>query len=142
MLSYTWTDLLIHLLAVPIYLILGTLRHELSHAFAATIQGLTVTKISVTPSRRDGKWYWGYVQWTSGLANNWTLLAPYLCALLFLVGGIAGYSRVLATCSFHYLAVFAVIFIISPVVDTAYNIAKWLISDRGDFARAFSKEQG
>lgn len=64
-------------MAYPIYQLLGTFRHEASHALAALAQGSRITRFVFWPTHG----YWGYVSW-EGPTTAATLAAPYVCDLL------------------------------------------------------------
>lgn len=49
-----------HLLIVPIYIILGTAKHELAHVITAKIKGFTVKTFKVIPSYYNDRFYMGY----------------------------------------------------------------------------------
>ncbi len=70
------TDLL-WILAYPVYQIIGTLRHEASHALAALLEGARITEFVFWPTRG----YWGYVIW-EGPVTSATIGAPYVCDLM------------------------------------------------------------
>jgi len=67
------------LLALPLYLFVCTVRHELSHVAMAVAEGATVRKIVLWPSwTPEGGFTWGY----GGLDGPFTWLtwaAPYAC---------------------------------------------------------------
>ena len=46
--------------AYPVYQIIGTIRHEGSHALAATAEGARVTNFVFWPSFDLGGFQWGY----------------------------------------------------------------------------------
>ena len=74
------------LLGWPIYQLVGTARHELSHALVAALQGARITKIEILPSFQPHGFLWGYVEWTGGHTNALVTAAPYLCDFaMFLV---------------------------------------------------------
>src|SRR5688572_6819826 len=69
------------LLAYPAYQIIGTIRHEGSHALAVLLEGGTVREFVFWPTWGE-KFYWGYVRW-SGSGVTWiTSFAPYLADLV------------------------------------------------------------
>jgi len=72
---------LLWLALAPAYLMLDTLRHEISHALAAWLNGTRVLAIHVLPGTRLGYFSFGYTI----LDENATWLiyaAPYLCDLV------------------------------------------------------------
>lgn len=126
------------LLAYPVYQTLGTIRHEGSHAIAAKIEGADVTKFVWYPQTDQGRFTWGYTEWTPGSATGWfTDAAPYLCdalwfaAFFFIVTRIAWKN--------HYIWLNVVILgMLSPFVNSFWqwmagifgsketDVAKWL----------------
>ena len=50
------------LLAWPVYQLVGTARHELSHAVVAVWHGARITQIEVLPSFQPEGFRWGYVR--------------------------------------------------------------------------------
>ena len=72
---------LLWLLAYPFYQIIGTARHEASHAFVALVEGAKIEQFVILPSIVEGHFVWGYVLW-SGSTDWVALAAPYLCDLL------------------------------------------------------------
>lgn len=74
------------LLATPLYFVVGTLRHEASHAAAVLLRGGDVTRFVVWPQRDLGHLTFGYVTYSD--THSWVVTAaPYLVDLLvFLVG--------------------------------------------------------
>jgi len=72
---------LLWLLAYPIYQVVGTVRHEGSHALAAMAEGAKVTKFVCWPTFDYGRFHWGYVEWQG--STTWFFdAAPYFCDLL------------------------------------------------------------
>jgi hypothetical protein len=72
---------LLWLLAYPVYQIIGTFRHEGSHALAAMAQGADITKFVFWPNFGLGKFSWGYVSWHG--STTWlAIAAPYFCDLI------------------------------------------------------------
>jgi len=59
--SVWWLDALLHLVVgYPVYQILGTIRHELSHAVAYWLSGYGVKDLHLLPFRdKNGTFYWG-----------------------------------------------------------------------------------
>jgi len=72
---------LLWILAYPIYQIIGTIRHEGSHALVALLEGARVTEFVFWPSFTKYGFYWGYVRITG--STDWVFLAaPYLVDLI------------------------------------------------------------
>lgn len=132
--GWGWADILWHVLAYPIYQILGTLRHELCHAAAAKSFGATIEEFRVLPHRRDGRWYWGYVRWGGDLdAAQVSVVkkAPYLLNVALVVAWfVLRYAREFE--SFHWFAFATVTLLVSPVADSTYNLFKAIVWKRGD----------
>jgi len=106
------------LFAYPAYQIIGTLRHEASHALAVIREGGRVTKFVFWPTLDRG-FYWGYVQWT-GRAGWLTSAAPYLVDLLTFVIFYLVCTRV--KMKQHWLWVnLYVIGLVSPLINSAYR---------------------
>jgi hypothetical protein len=136
--EWSWQDVLVHVLLYPVYQVLSTARHELAHAVAARLSGLRVLEIRVLPCRRDGRWFWGYVRW-EGTPNVHCHLAPYYVDVASLPFGI-WLAVDPPSWPFHAWAAAVVMLLVSPVVDTLYNVLKWKLAGRGDFAQAFGGE--
>ena len=69
------------ILAYPLYQLIGTFRHEASHAVVAVMQGARITEFVIWPAQG----YWGHVNW-EGTTTIAATAAPYICDLLtFLV---------------------------------------------------------
>jgi hypothetical protein len=134
---WSWQDVLIHVLALPVYQILGTIRHEGSHAIAALLYGRNIVEFRFLPGRRDdGHWYWGYVGF-DGPANGVILLAPSIAAAASVICWFK-FVRPLELGT-HWWLFTTIALLASPIVDTLYNLGKWVFQGRGDFAQAFAK---
>lgn len=129
---WTWQAVVGHALLYPLYQIISTVRHELAHAVVARLSGLTIVEIRVLPCRRDGRWYWGYVRW-EGTAGVHCYLAPYYVNAACLPFGL-WLALDPPAWPFHAWLVAIVLLAVSPVVDTVYNVVKWKVYNRGDFA--------
>ena len=108
------TDLL-WILAYPIYQLLGTFRHEASHALVAMAEGAKITEFVFWPT--EG--YWGYVRW-EGSVTSATTGAPYLCDLLTFVVFFAVCMLVRFDRRWIWLNLIAV-GVISPLVNSIPN---------------------
>lgn len=111
---------LLWILASPLYLSLGIIRHEGSHVLAAVGEGATITEFSFIPSvRPDGGFAWGYVL-VDGDVSWLTGAAPYVCDL-------ATFLTVLPICLFvdfkrRWIWLNLVILgILSPLVNSLNN---------------------
>ena len=119
------------LLALPVYQLIGTARHELCHAVVAACQGARITQIEILPSLRPEGFFWGYTAWTGGHVTALATAAPYLCDLaLFLI--------FLPLCTFavrapRWLWINGfIIGLLSPLIDTAANYSKLFRGSTGD----------
>jgi hypothetical protein len=110
---------LLWILAYPLYQLVGTFRHEASHALAAVLQGATLERFVFWPTWTESTFRWGYVSW-SGPSNWLTVAAPYLCDL-------ATFALFFAVCTRlrlrrHWVWVnLVVVGMVSPLVNSAYN---------------------
>ena len=108
------------LLFLPLYLIIGTFRHEFSHALVAQLQGAEIVKFTFWPSiHNDGTFYFGYVMLRG--ETSWLVdAAPYLLDII--------------TYAIFYPLVFflpfrkhwiwlnlVIIGVISPIINSLYN---------------------
>lgn len=110
---------LLWLLAYPIYQLIGSLRHEASHAAAAILQGAAIEELVFWPTWGSWGFRWGYVRW-SGDVGWFATGAPYLCDLATFVIFFVIYTRV--RFRRHWVWVNLVIIgLISPLVNSAYN---------------------
>ena len=127
---------LVWLLATPLYILIGTLRHELSHAIVALLLGAQIEKFVFWPTWSDTGFRWGYVVWYGRVALIVTA-APYLCDLatflLFFV--ICTRIRFRRHCVWVNLVIIG---LISPLVNTAYNYVRGLMGS-ADVARLFGE---
>jgi hypothetical protein len=108
------------LLFFPVYLILGTLRHEGFHALAAAAEGAEIQRFVFWPSiSPGGKFYFGYVSWRGG--TTWlTTAAPYFGDLLTFGMGVL----ICTTFKIQRRGLWVNILIItmlSPLLNSAYN---------------------
>ncbi|HEX5136724.1 MAG TPA: M50 family metallopeptidase [Planctomycetota bacterium] len=123
---------LLWLLLYPGYQVLGTIRHEASHALAAMLEGATIERITVLP-RPDARRgiLWGSVA-TGGHTTNFTSAAPYLVDL-------ATYALFFVLCMrlrgprWLWLNL-AIVGVLSPAVDTLYAYLNASFRDIGDAA--------
>jgi len=129
-----WIDLLWHLLAYPVYQILGTIRHEACHAIVARSFGASIVEFKFLPHRREGKWNFGYVRWVGDLdrgQRNFVKKAPYLLGVVMIVCGVWLHT-LYEFKEFHWFVFATVMLVVSPVVDLVYNLFKALVWKRGD----------
>lgn len=135
--DWTWVDVLWHVLAYPIYQILGTIRHEGCHAIVAKHYGATIEEFRFLPCRRDGVWYWGYVRWSGALTEGQARAvrrAPYPVDVLLVAAWAYLYACQMALFggSFHPFAIVTILLLVSPVIDIVYNTLKAAVWGRGD----------
>ena len=127
---------LLWLLAYPIYQLIGSLRHELSHAIVALLLGAEIEKLVFWPTWSDSGFRWGYVVWL-GQGTLTVTAAPYVCDLVtfvafFLICTRVGFRR-------HWVWINLVIIgLISPFVNSAYCYVRGVMGV-GDVARLFQE---
>ena len=145
-----WTYALLHLIVgYPIYHILGTIRHELSHVVAYWLAGYGVQELHLLPFRdKDGTWYWGRAVPESRPGAKHSIhmhVAPYYTNVLLVAAWtvFTVYIREQAemllginVLEYNLLLGFTILLLISPIVDTGYNLYKLARLGTGDFARA------
>lgn len=139
--DWTWIDILIHILLLPIYQIVGTLKHEGAHAIAAKLSGFEIMSFKFLPHRYNGSFYWGRVTWKPKALftkpNTHMFLAPYYVDIVCIVAASAVIWNVDWE-SFFWFAFTVIMLGFSPIVDTAYNVLKWKLKGTGDWARAMN----
>jgi hypothetical protein len=113
------TDLL-WILAYPLYQIIGTFRHEASHAVAAWLEGAQIDKFVFWPSVHETWGFmWGYVTWRGD--TSWiTLAAPYLFDLITYLVFFVVCMRFLFPHRWLWVNAIA-IGLISPFINSIYN---------------------
>jgi hypothetical protein len=155
--SFELWDWLIHVFLIPLYLILGTGRHEYSHVLSAQLEGVKVRYVLCLPhwgaflwdgfgyayvhrfrpeeglKFRFGVWVWG-----DGKEPNWvTHLMPYLVDVMFICVGMYVAPRVLHYQGEQGWLTAVILFWVSPSFDLLYNLWKWLVHKRGDWEKVF-----
>ena len=152
-------DILLQVGLIPLYIFLGTVRHEVAHVIFAQLQGVIVRRMIFWPHWyrewqdpitldylyrviyhpkegyvfRFGTWVWG-----DGVQPNVaTHLAPYIVAVLCIAFGFVLMPAIMQYNTFHGVIAAIVLFWLSPGLDIVYNLAKWLVKHRGDWERAF-----
>jgi hypothetical protein len=148
------TEYLWHLLALPVYFVLSTARHEIGHALGAVFLGLTVDDIQVLPHWRDERYHmhfwpgegrrfcWGstiILGCTGPLKDRRVLLAPFALGAGFALGGLWAVPMTEVTFGLHGWIAAAVLCWLSPAVDALWALVKWFIWDAGDMARSFGE---
>lgn len=123
----------------PVYQVIGTIRHEMSHALGAVLQGATLTEISVLPSLHP-QWgfFWGYVRWVGGHADWLTAAAPYFCDLIVAAACVPLCLRLRRLPRWLWLNLF-ILGLLSPFFNLAYNYLKVLLLHRGDVAHILAE---
>ena len=125
---------LLWLFAYPFYQLIGTFRHEASHAILAIVEGAVIEELVFWPTITHSGFRWGYVKW-SGDVSWATTAAPYVCdlatfVLFFMICRRMRFKR-------HWVWVnLVVIGLISPTVNSAYNYING-IRGGGDVSRLF-----
>lgn len=128
---------LLWLLAYPIYQIIGTARHEGSHALLAILEGAKIEQFVILPSIVRGHFLWGYVQW-SGQTDWVPVAAPYLCDLLtYLV-----FFFICTHIPFrsHWVWVNLIILgLVSPLINSTYQYIISFTSPTSDIAQLLNQ---
>lgn len=120
------------LLALPAYVVIGTVRHEASHALVGTMLGGHIERFVFLPSAR----FWGMVRFAAPQPPPLpTYAAPYVFDVLFLLACAWLCFRIPARLRQLWLNV-VVLGVVSPVVDSTYNYVKAFIRG-GDVATLF-----
>lgn len=121
------------LCAYPLYQVIGTMRHEGSHALVALLEGAKIEQFAVLPSFLQGQIAWGYVSWYG--RTDWVpLAAPYLCDLLT-------YLLVFLMCTRlpmrrHWIWINLIILgLISPLVNSSYEYLIAFLRSWSDIAQ-------
>lgn len=122
-------DLLWSLLS-PVYLTLGTLRHEGSHALAAMAEGAEITKFVFWPTSVDGRFYWGYYSYW-GYTTWFATAAPYFSDLITFFAAVLIVLIVKPRHRWLWLNML-IIGMLSPLVNSANNYFGGLRSGRND----------
>jgi hypothetical protein len=120
---------LLWLLAYPLYQLVGSLRHEASHALVAVLQGASIEKFVFWPSFAGSAFRWGYVVW-SGSTDWVATAAPYLCDLATFAFFFVLCTRWLWPRHWVWVNLVAV-GLVSPLVNSALNYCNGL-RGRGD----------
>ena len=111
---------LLWLLALPFYMLIGTTRHEFSHALTAMLEGARLVRIQLLPAiSPEGGVLWGYAEWKG--ATTWlALAAPYFCDVLTFLLGFFFLRWTTKLPRWVRLQVFVVL-VLSPAIDSLYN---------------------
>ena len=129
-----------HLIAYPIYQILGTLRHEGAHAAEVIWHGGVVFEFRILPHFYRGSFYWGRVRWVTPITVAQAidvLKAPYYVNVACIAWGmvLARAVQLQVVSMDHFTRFGLIMLVLSPAIDTLYNLGKWFIHGVGDFAR-------
>jgi hypothetical protein len=120
------------LLALPVYQVVGTARHEAAHAMVAAAEGARITRFVVLPSVRDHRFLWGYVTW-QGRTDVLAVAAPYLADLLTFAVCFAVCTRLPFRRHWVWVNLF-VLGVVSPLVNSAYEAVVSAVLCVGDVA--------
>lgn len=119
------------LFALPVYMLIGTIRHEAAHALAIWLYGAEILEFVVLPGFLDGHFYFGYVSWTGDQVSWAATAAPYFLDLLT-------FGVFFAICTFlrfkrRWLWLNLVIIgMISPLLNSGYQYLKLVLGMAGD----------
>jgi hypothetical protein len=118
-------------LLYPLYQIIGTARHELSHAVTGVLQGGTLLDIRLLPMHDPVRgWFWGYARFAG--PTHWTVAAaPYATAIALFALGAWICSRFRGMPAWMWMNCF-ILGVLSPCFDIAYNLAKVYFRGNGD----------
>ena len=107
------------LLLYPAYQIIGTVRHEGSHALAAMAEGIKINEFVFLPNFNLGRFTWGYVRWES--SPTWfATAAPYFCDLLTFFIAILIILEAKPRRRWLWLNIL-IIGMLSPLINSAYS---------------------
>ena len=145
MMQLPWWFWASHILLVPLYVAIGKTKHEIAHAVAAIVAGLTITDIKIFPLIEKGKLSFGYVLWDlpAGMTRTpkYVLMMPYYIDVpLWGLGmwwtfnsGIDWPSLPPLEACYKLSAILGIL-VIGTMLDLAYNAYKYVAQNRGDFA--------
>jgi hypothetical protein len=123
-------------LAYPVYQIIGTIRHEGSHALAAMAEGAKVTEFVFWPNFDLGKFQWGYAGW-EGSTTWFTIAAPYFCDLLTFFIALLIILEAKPKPRWLWFNIL-IIGMLSPLVNSAYNYFGGVAGGYNDVGRLLS----
>jgi hypothetical protein len=128
---------LLWLLAYPIYQIVGTARHEGSHALLAVLEGAKIEQFVILPSVVGGHFLWGYVQWSG--QTDWVPVAgPYLCDLLTYLVFYFLCTRI--PFRGHWVLVNLLILgLVSPLINSTYQYIRGFTEPTSDVAELLTQ---
>jgi hypothetical protein len=123
-------------LAAPVYLVVGTARHELSHAAAASLEHARVTRIAILPRWQGDHILFGYASWI-GPVDWMVTAAPYFVDALTVAVAVAICLAVRRMA--HWVRVNIIVLgVLSPLVNSAINYRAGAFRHRGDVAELLS----
>ena len=107
------------LFGYPIYQLIGTFRHEASHALVAWLQGAQITEFVFWPTVGEAGFFWGYVRWVG--QTDWLVTAaPYIVDLLTFGIFLVICLRLLFPARWIWLNV-VILGVVSPLINSFYN---------------------
>ncbi len=125
---------LVWLLAYPVYQLIGTIRHEGSHALAVWAEGGRAIKFVFWPTWGK-QFYWGYVSWYGRV--DWLVsAAPYLADLLTFAVFYFICTRVRIRRHWIWVNLY-VIGLLSPLVNSGYRYVSSFFRS-GDLASVYA----
>lgn len=120
---------------IPAFWLWQILRHEGAHALAAFFTGYDITAFVFWPHVKDGRFYWGRVDILGPLPiPDVFWLAPYYADLVAAFAG--ALVMILVPLECYWLTFTFVMLTVSPLVDVAWNVWKFLHRNEGDIAEA------
>ncbi len=137
-----------HLLAYPLYQILGSLRHELSHAVVVWCTGGRVTSFCFWPGMLDGRFFWGYIrfEYPEGIDSTKYRrkigVAPYILDLILVASWVVMTRLVdpeFMSLDNHLFLFATMAMLVSSVVNTLWALLKYAFTRTGDFAWVFDQ---
>jgi hypothetical protein len=125
---------LLWLLLYPLYQVVGTIRHEASHAGMALLEGARIREFVFLPSFEDGLIVWGYVR-CEGPTTWLTTAAPYFVDLLtFAVFLVISLRVRMPRWLWPNLVILG---LLSPLLDSAYAYQNGFWRPGSDVGRLF-----
>ena len=117
--------------ALPVYMLLGTIRHEAAHALAIWLHGAKIEEFVILPGFLDGQFYFGYVSWTGEDVSWAATAAPYFLDLLtfsvfFAISAFVRFNR-----RWIWLNL-VIVGLISPLLNSGYQYLKPALGMYGD----------
>jgi hypothetical protein len=114
----------------------GTARHEMSHATAASLEHARVTRILVLPRWHGDHILFGYASWI-GPVDWMVTAAPYFIAALMVAAAVA--TCLVVRRLAHWVRVNTIVLaVLSPLVNSAINDRAGVFRRRGGVAELLS----